>query len=285
MGLPKYFLAANLSWASEKGYIPGHRLQQKDGQRQQLSKASSLGWPTLVPLSWAKRGKLYCHPNFPFHGRNLLPFPTCDLEPVWRSQMLTKGHSHPGLHQSPNSALGKRLRCQKHTYGPSDFISFYVLSGLSVALLPTPSLHSGILFQVLGRELIQEWSKDINNWCIERRTRENRDKKCAYTGQHMPALALVHFPAGSHGEWMMPWISWCWHLTQPSAGSGGREGAQEQWSSSEDQTLVCHASAKRLTVPWAWVTFLICHLEILNHSSSGTSKDEMRSRKYLACKC
>lgn len=47
------------------------------------------------------------------------------------------------------------------TYRPSAFLSFCGLSGPSVTVLPTPSPHPGFLFQVLGRELIQEWSKDI----------------------------------------------------------------------------------------------------------------------------
>lgn len=35
------------------------------------------------PHSWAKRGKLDPHPHLPFHWRNWLPFPICDLELVW----------------------------------------------------------------------------------------------------------------------------------------------------------------------------------------------------------
>ena len=46
-------------------------------------------------------------------------------------------------------------------YRPSELLSFCGLSGPSVSLSPTPSLHPGFLFQVLGRELIQEWSKDV----------------------------------------------------------------------------------------------------------------------------
>lgn len=100
------------SSSREGGHTAGYYINQKEDQRQQLSKASSLDWPPPVLLSWARRGRLDWHPNFPFCERNCLSFPTCGLKLVWRSHVFTKGHSHPGCHQSPNSAIGEMPTCQ-----------------------------------------------------------------------------------------------------------------------------------------------------------------------------
>ena len=70
-------------------------------------------WPTLVPLSWAKWGKLICHSNSLSRDESAFIPNLYNLELVWRPHMLTKGHSHPGRHQSQTGpALGERPICQ-----------------------------------------------------------------------------------------------------------------------------------------------------------------------------
>lgn len=91
------------SGSSEKAYIPCHHIYQKDVQRSQLSKVFSLGWLELVTPPWAKRRRLDSYLPLPFHWRNWLPFPTCDLELFWSHICLQK--------DTPTQAITKVQQC------------------------------------------------------------------------------------------------------------------------------------------------------------------------------
>lgn len=102
----------------QKDHILGHYLTSRKsrghGSAQHCPRAGTCSAPVLGP----REGDLNFPGPFPFNDSNSRPCPAGDLVLVQRSQLFTRGYSHPAHCQSPSSAPGEKPTCQNAHMDP-----------------------------------------------------------------------------------------------------------------------------------------------------------------------